>query len=95
MELPKMFKNWIDFATHCENKFPNAETIKVDEENTISVFPIEKIKANAFDEIRKRRFKKDSVLELRRILIEHRTPYLNQCDAKIIIDMLFSLSDID
>jgi hypothetical protein len=90
MRLPKMFKNWVHFAAHCGNKFPNAETVKVDEEGKITVFSVETIKSNAFDEIKDGLLEKDSVLEVARI-----EPYLYQCNAKIILTLLNSLVNVD
>ncbi len=54
MELPKIFRSWVDFAKHCEKNFADKKLIIVNIDNKVFGFPIEKIKENAFDEIRRR-----------------------------------------
>jgi hypothetical protein len=43
MKLPKMFKSWVEFANHCNDKFPQAENVHIIEDDTETAFPIEKI----------------------------------------------------
>jgi len=93
MKLPNQYKSWPDFALTCSSKFPNAKTVRVLENNTDTEFPVETIKANAFDEIANKKFRVSTVLEIKRIISENRTQFVNQYDAKSIFDLLFLLAD--